>query len=189
MPASWIPEHRIDLIFRLHPYLSQVELVAYCKRKGIAITAYSPTGTNISFRAAHQSRHAAGKATVSADPTIVDIATIHNVSPAQIILAWHTARGVSAVPKSTDRQRQKQNIHVSQLCACFVLRIITWGSAQLPILNTEDIDRIDSLDRNERISNKAGPDGKMLGWTYEQLGWWAEKAQYQYFEMSECVWL
>jgi glycerol 2-dehydrogenase (NADP+) len=42
---------------------------------------------------------------------------------------------------------------------------------QLPMLNIEDIERINALDRNERISNKTGPDGKMLGWTYEQLGW------------------
>ena len=42
---------------------------------------------------------------------------------------------------------------------------------QLPTLGTEEIKRIDTLDRNERISAKAGPDGKMLGWTYEQLGW------------------
>lgn len=42
---------------------------------------------------------------------------------------------------------------------------------QLAELRPEDIQRINDLDRNERISNKAGLDGKMLGWTYEQLGW------------------
>jgi len=120
----------------LHPYLAQTELVAYCKGKGITVTAYTPTG----------------KETVRADPTIIHLAAKYKVSAAQIILAWHIERGVSAVPKSTDRERQGENIN-------------------LPTLNKGDIERINALDQNERISNKAGPDGKMLGWTYEQLGW------------------
>jgi len=120
----------------LHPYLSQKELVAYCRGKGIVVTAYSPTA----------------KGAVRADPTIVELAAKYNASAAQIILAWHIARGTSAVPKSTDRERQRENI-------------------KLPMLSPGDVDCINALDRNERIANKAGPDGKMLGWTYEQLGW------------------
>jgi len=120
----------------LHPYLAQKDLVAYCRRKGIAITAYSPTA----------------KGTVCGDPTVVELATRYNVSAAQIILAWHIARGTSAIPKSTNCERQRENIN-------------------LPMLSPGDVDCISNLDRNERIANKAGPDGKMLGWTYEQLGW------------------
>ncbi|KIM90029.1 hypothetical protein PILCRDRAFT_767712 [Piloderma croceum F 1598] len=120
----------------LHPYLAQKELVAYCQGKGIAVTAYTPTG----------------KETVRADPIIVDLAATYNVSAAQIILAWHIERGTAAVPKSANRERQRENIN-------------------LPKLSTGDIESINALDHNERIANKAGPDGKMLGWTYEQLGW------------------
>ncbi|KAF7975265.1 hypothetical protein HWV62_10144 [Athelia sp. TMB] len=120
----------------IHPYLAQEELVAYCKHKGIVPTAYSPTG----------------KAKILADPVILEIAAHYGASAAQTILAWHVARGVVAVPKSTNAERQRENL-------------------QLPTLRLEDIQRINDLDRNERISNKAGPDGKMLGWTYEQLGW------------------
>jgi glycerol 2-dehydrogenase (NADP+) len=42
---------------------------------------------------------------------------------------------------------------------------------QLPTLSTGDMEFINALDRNERTVNKAGLDGKMLGWTYDQLGW------------------
>jgi len=93
-----------------------------------------------------------GRGTINADPVIVDLAARYNVSTAQVILAWHLGCGTSVIPKSTNRGRQRENI-------------------TLPTLSTADIDRIDALDRNERIANKAGPDGKMLGWTYEQLGW------------------
>ncbi|KZP12320.1 Aldo/keto reductase [Athelia psychrophila] len=120
----------------LHPYLIQEELVEYAKEKGIVITAYSPTG----------------KAKILADPVILEIAAHHDATTAQVILAWHVARGVAAVPKSTNAERQMENL-------------------QLAELRPEDIQRINDLDRNERISNKAGLDGKMLGWTYEQLGW------------------
>jgi len=100
------------------------------------VTAYTPTG----------------KEAVRADPVIVDLAGKYCVSTAQIILAWHIGRGTAVVPKSANRDRQRENI-------------------DLPTLKAEEINCITNLDRNERISNKAGPDEKMLGWTYEQLGW------------------
>ncbi len=55
---------------------------------------------------------ASGYQTVLSDPTIVELAGKYGVSPAQIVLAWHVARGVVAVPKSSDKERQKQNISV-----------------------------------------------------------------------------
>ncbi|KAJ7843604.1 NADP-dependent oxidoreductase domain-containing protein [Mycena olivaceomarginata] len=111
----------------LNPYLAQTELVEYCKSKGIVVVAYSPTG----------------HATVRGDPLIIELAAKYKVSPAQIILAWHVARGVVAVPKSQDPVRQKEN----------------------------DVAKVTGLDRGERIVNKLGPDGTLYGWTKEQLGW------------------
>ncbi|KAJ7163518.1 NADP-dependent oxidoreductase domain-containing protein [Mycena crocata] len=120
----------------IHPYLAQTELVEYCRSKGIVVTAYSPSG--------HEQ--------VRNDRTIVAFAEKYRVSPTQIILAWHLARGLAATPKSTNPDRQKENI-------------------SLPTLSAEDVASITALDRNERIVNKIGPDGKLHGWTAEQYGW------------------
>ncbi|KAJ7454145.1 reductase AKOR2, partial [Mycena latifolia] len=117
----------------MSPYLAQTELLDYCREKGIVVTAYSPSG--------HEK--------VRNDPTIVALATKYGVTPTQIILAWHVARGVSAIPKSANPDRQKENLN-------------------LPALSAEDVARITALDRNERIVHPIGPDGKLLGWTAEQ---------------------
>ncbi|KAJ7860466.1 NADP-dependent oxidoreductase domain-containing protein [Mycena olivaceomarginata] len=119
----------------MHPYLAQTELLEYCRAKGIVVTAYSPSG--------HEK--------VRSDPTIVALAEKYKVTPTQIILAWHLARGVVTLPKSANVDRQKENI-------------------ALPTLSAEDVARVTGLDRNERLI-KFGPDGKWLGWTAEQYGW------------------
>ncbi|KAF7345400.1 putative aldo-keto reductase [Mycena venus] len=120
----------------MHPYLAQTELLEYCRKKGILVTAYSPTG----------------KEPVRSDPTIVALAEKYKVTPTQIILAWHLARGVVAIPQSSNEGRQKENI-------------------TLPTLSAEDVASVTALDRNERIVSKLGPDGKLFGWTAEQYGW------------------
>jgi len=120
----------------LHPYLAQTDLLEYCKHKGIIVTAYSATGYS----------------NVRGDPLMVELGEKYNVSPTQVTLAWHLARGATAVPKSTNFERQKENIN-------------------LPKLDEEDIKRISGLDKNERLCNKADEHGKVWGWTYEQLGW------------------
>ncbi|KAF7345381.1 Aldo/keto reductase [Mycena venus] len=121
----------------IHPYLAQTELLEYCRKKGIVVTAYSPTGHD----------------KVREDPTIVALAEKYKVKPTQIILAWHLARGVVAVPKSANSDRQKENI-------------------TLPTLSAEDVTSITALDRNMRIwGPQASPDGTMFGWTVERMGW------------------
>lgn len=34
----------VKFLSRLHPYLAQKDLLAYCKEKGIILAAYTPTG-------------------------------------------------------------------------------------------------------------------------------------------------
>ncbi len=49
------------------------------------------------------------KDVVRKDPVIIELAEKYNATPTQVILAWHLARGVVAVPKSADEGRQKEN--------------------------------------------------------------------------------
>ncbi|KAJ7221887.1 NADP-dependent oxidoreductase domain-containing protein [Mycena rebaudengoi] len=119
-----------------HPWLVQTELLEYCRKKGIVFVAYSPTGRD----------------PVRSDPTILALAEKYSVSPAQVILAWHVARGTVAVPSSTDVARQKENIN-------------------LPTLSTEDLTILTALDRNERVVNNIKSDGMLYQWTAEQYGW------------------
>ncbi|KJA18238.1 hypothetical protein HYPSUDRAFT_79245 [Hypholoma sublateritium FD-334 SS-4] len=83
----------------LHPYLAQNELREYCQKKGITLTAYTPSGYSV----------------VRNDPLIVSIAEKYKVSPTQVIFAWHISRGTIIVPKSENPERQKQNITLVQI--------------------------------------------------------------------------
>ncbi|KAJ6458123.1 NADP-dependent oxidoreductase domain-containing protein [Mycena vitilis] len=65
-------------------------------------------------------------------------------------LAGHCARGVAVVSKSSDVERQKQNLI-------------------LPTLSAGDLTRINALDRGDRIWGAQAPEGS--GFTKEQLVW------------------
>ena len=47
------------------------------------------------------------------DPTMQKLAAKYGISPAQVSLAWHVTRGTTAVPKSTNVDRQRANLLVS----------------------------------------------------------------------------
>jgi diketogulonate reductase-like aldo/keto reductase len=79
-----------------HPKMNQKELLDYCSKHGIHLTAYSPLGAG----------------TLITDPTIVEIGKKHNKSAAQVMIRWQIQRGVVAIPKSTKKERIKENIEV-----------------------------------------------------------------------------
>ncbi|KAL4262080.1 NADP-dependent oxidoreductase domain superfamily protein [Pleurotus pulmonarius] len=120
----------------MHPYLAQTDLFDYCTQKHIIMTAYTPTGYQ----------------PVCTDPLIIQLAGKYRVSPAQVVLAWHIARGASAVPRSSNKERQQQNIN-------------------LPTLEPLDVAKITSLDKGQRLCSKPDAQGKVWGATLEELGW------------------
>lgn len=110
----------------MHPYLSQVELLKYCKQKGIVVTAYSPLGRQ-------------GVPTVTAprlfdEPIIIELSKKYGRPLSQIILNWALVRGTVAIPKSVTPERIKENIGAYDFT-----------------LTKDDMEKIDGLNQNLRI--------------------------------------
>ncbi|CAG8052783.1 unnamed protein product [Penicillium salamii] len=78
-----------------HPSLPQQEIVDFCNKAGIHITAYSPLGST-------------GSPMFTAAP-IVAIAEKRGVTPAAVLLSYHIARGSSVLAKSVTPARIEAN--------------------------------------------------------------------------------
>ncbi|OQE27914.1 hypothetical protein PENFLA_c005G06538 [Penicillium flavigenum] len=78
-----------------HPLLPQQEIVDFCNKSGIHITAYSPLGST-------------GSPLFTAEP-IVAVANKRGVTPATVLLSWHIARGSSVLAKSVTPARIEAN--------------------------------------------------------------------------------
>lgn len=85
----------------LHPFLPQDDVLAYCREKGILLTAYSPLGST--------------GGPLLENPEIKAFAERKNVSPANILLSWHVARGCAVIPKSVNPARIEANFRVVPL--------------------------------------------------------------------------
>ncbi|KAI1390434.1 NADP-dependent oxidoreductase domain-containing protein [Hypoxylon trugodes] len=103
-----------------HPYLQQRDLLGWCKKEGIVITAYSPLGNNIyNFPR------------VVDDPLVISIAEKLGKSPAQVLISWAVQRGTSVLPKSVTPARIENNYQDFEL-------------------SQDDFDAIQSLERHQR---------------------------------------
>ena len=80
----------------LHVEFQQHELKAYHAEHGIATEAWYPLGGG----------------EVSQAPAVLAAAEAHGVTPAQAILRWQLQSGNIAIPKSSRRERQVQNLDV-----------------------------------------------------------------------------
>lgn len=114
----------------LHPLLQQNDLLDYCSKENILVTAYSPLGSGD-----RSSRlKAENEPNLMEIPEIMEIAKKHNALPAQILIAWHTQRGCAVIPKSTTKE------HI----------IANFQSAGIS-LDQDDMKKIADLDRHFRF--------------------------------------
>lgn len=104
----------------IHPFLANRKLADHCAARGVTVTGYMPL--------------AVGK--VMEDETLKEIGEAHNVTAAQVALAWVAARDIVVIPSSTSRSHQQANLNAMQIS-----------------LSDEEVSRIDRLDRGERIAN------------------------------------
>ena len=81
----------------LHPRYPQPEMLRVDERLGIRTEAWSPMGKR--------------RAPLD-EPPVVAAAEAHDVAPGQVILRWHVQLGSLRIPKSSNRDRQRQNLDV-----------------------------------------------------------------------------
>ena len=84
----------------LHPYLQQREVAEFNAEHGIVTEAWSPL--------------ASGKQVLD-DPVIGGIAERLGATPAQVVIAWHIARGFVVLPKSVTPSRITENFAAAEL--------------------------------------------------------------------------
>jgi diketogulonate reductase-like aldo/keto reductase len=79
-----------------HPYLTQKELLAFCKEQNIQLEAWSPLmqGEVVNI------------------PEIQELAKKYGKTPAQIVLRWDLQHGVVTIPKSVKEHRIKENADI-----------------------------------------------------------------------------
>lgn len=117
-----------------HPYLTQNKLLRYCKEEDIAVTAFSPLGalSYVSIGMAKKTEY------VIEESVVQTAATRTGKTAAQVLLRWGIQRGTAIIPKSSNRDRLKENL------ALFDFE-----------LSSEEMDRITALNRNRRFNDPA----------------------------------
>ena len=117
--------HQIEL----HPYFPQHELREAHARHGIVTESWGPLGQ--------------GKSDLLENEVITSVAQAHGASPAQVVLAWHLAHGIVALPKSVTPERIVENLAAAEL-----------------ELSAEEIAAIDGLDRGPAGRGGTDPSSK-----------------------------
>lgn len=136
--SNFLPEHLDRLIketgvtpavnqIEAHPYwINEAGLKADSDR-GIVTEAWSPLGR--------------GSASLK-EPAILDLADKYKKNAGQIILRWHTQRGIVPIPKSSSLIHQRQNLDI------FDFRLTPEEIQIINGLNKAD-GRVDNQDPNE----------------------------------------
>lgn len=104
----------------LHPLFQQRELREFQAGHGIRTEAWGPLGQ--------------GKYELFTLPAIAEVASTHDVTPAQVVLRWHIQTGNIVIPKSNRRERMAENFDI-------------FGFE----LSADEMAAIDALDENRRV--------------------------------------
>jgi len=116
----------------LHPLLAQEKLLRFCREERIAVTAFSPLGapSYVPLGMAHPEQ------SLLVHPLVIDTARECERSPAQVLLRWGLQRGTSVIPKTSRRERLRENL------ALFDFH-----------LSGDQMAAISSLDRGQRFND------------------------------------
>jgi diketogulonate reductase-like aldo/keto reductase len=92
-----VPPHVNQI--ELHPHFQNKEVLSFCKDKGIQVTAYRSLGM--------------ANASLLTDQAVVKVANECKKSAGQVLLKWAMSKGASVIPKSTNRDRMKENMDLN----------------------------------------------------------------------------
>ena len=81
----------------LHPYFPQEALRTFHGAHGIRTESWSPL---------------ARRSELLTEQLLHELATVHGVTPTQVVLRWHTQLGSTPIPKSADPDRQRENADI-----------------------------------------------------------------------------
>lgn len=114
--------------FEISPLNTQKKLIKYCQQRGICVEAMS---TFSHFRNTETRKDIIG------NESIAPIAAKYNKSIPQVILRWLVQQGIVIIPKSSNKDRLKENISVFDFS-----------------LNEEEMAIIDNLDQGKFLNYK-----------------------------------
>ncbi|MDJ0844673.1 aldo/keto reductase [Crocosphaera sp.] len=112
-----------------HPYLQQDELLAYCQKNDVILTAYSPLGSKDRPDFVRNEN----EPILLENEVIKNIAKKHQATTAQILIKWAIERETVVIPKSVSPERIKQNYEAQNIS-----------------LDTEDMEQIKTLNLDYR---------------------------------------
>jgi alcohol dehydrogenase (NADP+) len=95
----------------MHPYLQQDEMLAYCQKHSIHLTAYSPLGSGDRPDALKK----ANEPSLLENTTVAQIAQKHGYSTAQVLIRWAIERNTAVIPKSVTPARLAENFQSADL--------------------------------------------------------------------------
>jgi alcohol dehydrogenase (NADP+) len=132
----------------MHPLLPQHKLVNYCKSKGINMTAYSPLGSGDRSSSIKK----ADEPNLFENPVVAALAEKHQVSAAQILIAYSVHRDIVVIPKSVNEARIKENL----------------ASAEIQ-LTKEDMEKLSSINSRYRFIDGSFFTGPKSPYSLEDL--------------------
>jgi alcohol dehydrogenase (NADP+) len=125
-----------NLQIELHAYLQQKDLVEFCKKNKIVVTAYSPLGSPGLAKFMAQFGTKIDLPDILNNPVVRTIAAKHKKSEAQIVLRHAIQKEIVVIPKSTNPERLRQNIDIFNFQ-----------------LDEQDMEQLNGLDQGIRILN------------------------------------
>ena len=95
----------------LHPFLQQQDMLTFCRKNNILLTAYSPLGSTDRPKGMKKR----DEPSLLTNEVIGGIAQKHGATPAQVLISWALERETVVIPKSVNAKRLEENLAALEL--------------------------------------------------------------------------